>query len=197
MKDVLLTKDDIPIEDGRRVVIPIHPILLDKNNLFDEELAYEIFPDAIQEWEKDLKSYAYSYNDPETRSIREALPRLFGGISSWNYKKGQYENQYVERRHHEAISKPSDTIFRPVFAENGFAHSLKLNNFAIFVDEFEKNHSLLIEKYTKLSGIKKEIYKDAKAYSQFGIGSYSQALLARNMGILYVNAAMSKALDKS
>jgi len=67
IEDILLKKEELPILYETSFYIPIHPKLLSQEIRLDKNLARNVFPQATEDWYKDLSEYANTLEDAKTK----------------------------------------------------------------------------------------------------------------------------------
>jgi len=183
IEDILLTKEEIKVNDYGLFNLPIHPRLLDE----DIELSYEheskSFLKSIDEWKTDLTEYNKN-NDDEVNA--EWIERCFlkkGFPSYWesnvlNLKNGFASSLSINRNH-------GGTIYYLPRESEEYMSCTRLNFSPEKLSEFR----------SKETSIDKPDKGYVMIYRMHNIDHYPGALFLRNWGINYLNNVMTEILE--
>jgi len=198
LQDILLKKEELPIEDENMFFVPIHPRLLDPEISLDSYIAKRVFPKAAEEWYKDLGEYAKS---PELKEdTREWLQDVF--LKEKPKIKLEYGKQVLNTIGWHDDVRIDDNGFASMFSINRNAGgSLYFNReelgcetfvpfehgrFIKFSKEKLKEFAVEVREEPGLDGAKLRIY------SQHNVDYYPGALFLRNWAIEYMNEALTQ-----
>lgn len=95
LKELFLTKEEVPVDDRAVVVhIPIHPKLVDPNKNIDRDIALKVLPRVAADFRGDIKRYLElpdahewirrAYTKPP-RLIRMGLNYVLDGVAVFDY----------------------------------------------------------------------------------------------------------------
>ena len=190
LEQLLLKKEELPILNDTFFTIPIHPKLLSNHIKIDPKIANKVFSAAVKEWHNDLKDYAKTLENKETK---DWIKRVF--LKKKPQIEEAYGNQTVQLLGWE------DGVLT---LENGFASSLCISRnsggtlylggssgpLVLITDETCKfSPEKFLEFGSPIEGLDGA---EARVYHQHNVDHYPGALFLRNWAILYLNEAMKQ-----
>jgi len=184
LENLFLKKEELPILYKTCFEIPIHPKLLDPAIQIDESIAQELFPQAAEDWYKDLKNYS-----PETNQEKEWIDGVF--LKEKPKIEKHLCNQYLFGFWRDEIN----------FADNGFVTGFSISRDgggSIYFNDWDDydHHKTLIpnpyilfskEKVKEFDYKKSERFSITFTYASHNIDHFPGALFLRNWAIMYMN----------
>jgi len=184
---VLLKKEEIPISPSvnysyvrPNFTIPIHPKLLDPEVKVNPELARLVFPQALEEWQKDLPKLAQKLKHCEV--AQEHLKKYSGKKIIWE----------------RGTIRPMGWNCEVYTISNGFAYKLDLGG----QDDIVYDEATITPWNTNFSFTSKKFKQyasqdgDVARYSLHNVDHFANALFFKNWAILYLNEALKQVFGK-
>jgi len=184
IEDILIKKEEVPMGDSGRSVIPVHPKLLSEEVQLDPRLAHNLFPAAVKDWYEELTGYVAGLNEGQSRNwIQEVF--LSDG----------FEVVTGDRYQHAAGGVLEDGV--KGHKKNGFAGPLSIGGSCacIGIDGTDNgsNHIIGVD----FDEEKWEFFKGSYTYSGHNLDSYPMGLFARNWALIYINECLKISFDSS
>ncbi|MCX6774797.1 MAG: hypothetical protein NTY99_01760 [DPANN group archaeon] len=185
LERLLLKKEEIPIVPSTNYAyvrpiftIPIHPKLIDYGTKLDPELARSVFPQALEEWQKDLPKLAQKLRHCEV--AQEHLGKYLG-------KKITLEKGTIQ---------PMGWTCEISKMPNGFAERLDLG-----VQDDLVYDGATVTPWNTTSYFPNKKFKQYRSddgnmarYSLHNVDHFANALFFKEWAILYLNEALKQVL---
>ena len=192
LEELLLRKEELPVFVENRFQVPIFPLLLSKEVVFEKEIASRVFHSAALAWQDDLREYAQSLEEKKDKDKREWLEETY---------LDKPVTVIVNDLGRQIVDPPGFWEDLVITGDNGLVTGFSISRNAggslYLGDNFEREQ-VVIHKLVRFTPVKLAAYlvsgdlRKVYCYSMHNVDFYQGALFLRNWAILYLNEALKE-----